>query len=141
MGEGGGGGGRKAQNIMYTHAHHEREARSPLRLGSRTRVRALEALGVFDALSCYLSLIFKHSDTKWDKKSTVDQILGGWGGRSPVVPSGGTRGGHGGANAPPVRGFAPHLPPQSEWDFYFIFFYFFFFFYLCIFYLCIEWKV
>ena len=28
--------------------------------------RALEALGVFYALSCYLSLILEHSDTKWD---------------------------------------------------------------------------
>ena len=39
------------------------------------------ALGVFDALSCHLSLIFKHSDTKWDKKQTnkqtVNQILRG----------------------------------------------------------------
>ena len=50
-------------------------------------------------------------------------------------------GGNGGANAPPVRGFAPHLPPQSEWIFFFFFllfffftfffFFFFFFFYLC----------
>ena len=43
----------------------------------RDRLRALEALGVFDALSCYLSLIFKHSDTTWDLKNIVDQILGG----------------------------------------------------------------
>ena len=30
-----------------------------------------------NALSCYLSLIFKHSDTKWDlkKRNLVDQIL------------------------------------------------------------------
>ena len=49
---------------MCMHAHPKREARSPLRPGSRAHLRALEALGVFDALSCYLSLIFKHSDTK-----------------------------------------------------------------------------
>ena len=33
---------------------------------------------VFYALVCYLSLIFKHSDTKWDKKKqyNVNHILG-----------------------------------------------------------------
>ena len=65
---------------MCEQAHHEREAQSPLRPGSR----ALEALGGFDALSCYPSLIFKHSDTKWEKKNIVDQILGG--GWAPVAP-------------------------------------------------------
>ena len=41
------------------------------------------------------------------------------------------QGGHGGANAPQVKGFAPppHLPPQSEWDFFFFFFFFFFYFF------------
>ena len=58
----GGGGGAKAYKCAL-HAHHEREARSPLRPGSRARLKALEALGVFDALLCYLILIFKHSDT------------------------------------------------------------------------------
>ena len=58
------GGGAKN---MYAHVHHERETRP----GSR----ALEALGVFYALSCYLSIIFKHSGTNWDK-NIVDQILG-----------------------------------------------------------------
>ena len=35
-----------------------------------------------------LSLIYKHSDTKWDFKNTVDQILGGGGGvlRPPLNP-------------------------------------------------------
>ena len=51
-----GGGGGRAYKIMCAHAYHEREARSPLRP---------EALGVFDGLSSYLSLIFKHSETKW----------------------------------------------------------------------------
>ena len=41
----GGGGGR----ICAGSAHHEREARSPLRPGSRARL-ALEALWVIDAL-------------------------------------------------------------------------------------------
>ena len=47
-----GGGG--AQKIMWVHAHHELEARSPLRPGSRARLKlkALEALGVFDGFSC-----------------------------------------------------------------------------------------
>ena len=39
----GGGGGEVAQN-MRAHTHHEREALSPLRPGSRVRLRALEAL-------------------------------------------------------------------------------------------------
>ena len=59
MGEGGGGG-----EIMRAHAHHEARSPNPLRQGSRARLRALEALNGFDALLCYLSLIFKHSDTK-----------------------------------------------------------------------------
>ena len=50
------------------------------------------------------------------------------------VCSGGTRGGGGhwgGANAPPVRGFAPPLaPPSQNGIFFFFFFYFFFFFFL-----------
>ena len=43
-------------------AHHITSPKS-LTAGSRARLRALEALGVCDARSCYLSLIFKHSDT------------------------------------------------------------------------------
>ena len=59
-------------------AHHERKAQSPLQPGSRARLRSLEALEVFDALLCYLSLILKRSDTKLDiKKPTVGQIFGG----------------------------------------------------------------
>ena len=37
---------------------------------------------VLDALSCYMSLSFKHSDTKWD---THTHFRGG-GGRAPVAP-------------------------------------------------------
>ena len=58
---------------------------------------------------------------------------------APTVASfsGGTRGGHGGANAPPVRGFAPPLaPPVRMGFFFFLFFLFnfllFFFFFLLI---------
>ena len=50
-----GGGGAKD---YVRDAQHEREARSPLRPGSRARLRALEALEIFGALSCYLSVIF-----------------------------------------------------------------------------------
>ena len=53
-----GGGGAKD----YVHAHSSR-ARSPKSLTAGVQ----EAFRVFDALSCYLSLILKHSDTKWDK--------------------------------------------------------------------------
>ena len=59
---------------MCTHTHHEREARSPLRPGSRSRLRALEAREVFYALSCYLNPIFKHSDTKWDAKNPPNVV-------------------------------------------------------------------
>ena len=48
------------------------QAQSPLRPG------ALDALWVFDALSCYLSLILKHSDTKWGFFFFFLQILGGY---------------------------------------------------------------
>ena len=62
----GGGGGGGATNDC-AHVHHEREARSPfIRPGSRAHVRAMEALRVFNTILCYLSLIFEHSDTKWD---------------------------------------------------------------------------
>ena len=63
---------RGALKIMCVHAHYEREARRPLRPGSRALKWALEALGFFFyyySLSCYLSFIFKHSDTKWDLKN------------------------------------------------------------------------
>ena len=39
----------------------------------------------FRCLSCYLSIMFKRFDTKWNKNITVDQILGG-GGAPPLNP-------------------------------------------------------
>ena len=43
---------RGAQKIMCVHSHHERSPKSLIiRPGSMTRLRALEALRVFDALS------------------------------------------------------------------------------------------
>ena len=57
----------------------QREARSPLWSGSRAVKRTLQEYKVFDALSCYLSLIFKHLDTNIEGKNTVDQNLGGGG--------------------------------------------------------------
>ena len=72
---------------MCANAHYRSGVtRSPLRQRSRAHLRALEALGVFDALSCYLSLISKHSDTKWDLKNTVRSIFFFWGGGAPVAP-------------------------------------------------------
>ena len=65
-------------------------AQSPLRPGCRPHLRALEALRFFFMLSCYLSLIFKHSYTKWDKKNTHSQsrfMGGGGGGRHAPVAS------------------------------------------------------
>ena len=65
-----------AQNYVSAHTS---QARSPLiRSGSRGRLRALETLRFLNAFSCYLSLVLKHSDTKWDTiKHIVNQNLGG----------------------------------------------------------------
>ena len=56
------GGG--VQKIMIAHTHHKLKIRSHLLLQPARG----PAFWVFDALMCYLSLIFKHSDTKWDYK-------------------------------------------------------------------------
>ena len=47
-------------------------AQSPksLTAGFRGPPKGFVSSPVFDALSCYLSLIFKHSDTKWGYKKT-----------------------------------------------------------------------
>ena len=55
-----GGGGGGVRKRLYVRPH-------------------IRALWVFDALSCYLSLIFKHSDTKWDKKNSQSNFF--WGAR------------------------------------------------------------
>ena len=61
----------------------KKKKESLIRPGSRARLRALEALGGFDALSCNLSLIFKHSEYKMEYKTNiVYQILGG----APAAP-------------------------------------------------------
>ena len=70
-----------AQKIVCVHAHHEHEARCPLRQGSRARLRSLEALSVFDALLCYiwalsLSILMQNGI----KKPKVNQISRGGGG-------------------------------------------------------------
>ena len=57
-----------AQKIIWAHTHHLWPA------GVKGPLKVLEVLGVYDALSRYLSLIFKHSDTKWDTNHIVDQI-------------------------------------------------------------------
>ena len=54
-----GGGG--ANDYVPMHAHYERGTELPF---GRARLRALEAIGLFNALSSYLSLIVKHSDKK-----------------------------------------------------------------------------
>ena len=70
-----------AQKIICAHAHFESEPRRPL----RPRCKVLEALGVFNALSCYfMSLIFKHSDTRWDFKR--HRLANFFGGRAYCAP-------------------------------------------------------
>ena len=71
-----GGGGAKDYVRARTSRARSLKSLIILRPGSRARFRALEALRVIDALSCYLSLIFKHSDTKC--RSTF--FFGGGGG-------------------------------------------------------------
>ena len=65
-----GGRGKRCAAVMCVLTNHKREERSPLGPGFRACLRAVEAVRVFDALSCYLSLTFKHSDTKWDLKNS-----------------------------------------------------------------------
>ena len=67
--------------MIYVRARTSR-ARRAKSLGSRVIKRALEALGVADDLSCYLSLNFKHSDTKWDFKNSLLNFRG----PAPVAP-------------------------------------------------------
>ena len=47
-------------------AHHERKARNPFNSGGihGVRLKSTGRIMVLNALSCYLGLIFKHSDTK-----------------------------------------------------------------------------
>ena len=66
-----GGGGGRLYMCARTHTHPERETRSPLRPGR-----------VFNnALSCYLSLIFKHSEEEKNgrKKHSRSNFRGGGG--------------------------------------------------------------
>ena len=78
---------RGAQKIMCTNAHNEPETRSPFWQGFRARLKALEALGFFNALESYLSPVFKHSDFffLWFKK---DYILFNFRGAACCAPTG-----------------------------------------------------
>ena len=62
-------------------AHHERKhARNAFNssgVHNRARLKALEALWILDALSCYSRLSLKNSDTRLNKKKIVDQNLEG----------------------------------------------------------------
>ena len=99
----GGGGGLK--RLCARSAHHEHEDLKS-KVGVQGPLKGLEALEsrVLDGLSCYLSLILKHSYTKRGKTQTppppqkkmVDLfffglffylfLLGGGGGGAPVAP-------------------------------------------------------
>ena len=71
---GGGGGGRNRLCACDTKPEVPYSCcRGP---GLAYNLRALEALGVFDTLSCYLSLVFKHSDTKLDNKKQNSRSWG-----------------------------------------------------------------
>ena len=72
----GGGGAGGAKDYERSCTSRAQSPKSILRPGSRAGLRALEALGVFHALSCYLRLIFL-SILKQDgiKKTIADHIL------------------------------------------------------------------
>ena len=77
-----------AQNIMCMHAHHKHEDWSPLRPGSRTRLRALEALGVLmlsRAIWALLSILIQNGIKK---QNIADHLFfgGGGGGGPPATP-------------------------------------------------------
>ena len=70
---------RGAQKIMFPHALYER--------GTELTSAGVQGQGCFNALSCYLSLIFKHSDFfLMDLKNIVDPILGGGAVAPPLDP-------------------------------------------------------
>ena len=57
------------QKIMGAHIHITSvKPEVPMGRGLGPALGPWKLSGVFDALSCYLSLISKYSDTKWDKK-------------------------------------------------------------------------
>ena len=59
------GGGGGAKDYVRARTHHEREAWSPLTAGVQGPLKGPgSSLGFW----CYLSLIFTHSDIKWDWK-------------------------------------------------------------------------
>ena len=72
---------RGVQKIMCRHTHYEREALSPLRPGSRVRLRALEAIRVFYAISCATWALFVRQSEKNGIKNTQSIQFGGGGGR------------------------------------------------------------
>ena len=84
------GGG--AQKIIFVHTHHERKVSTRWGVQGPLKVKGphLEAFGVFDALSCYLSLFLSIlHDTKWDakKKCRSKFRVGGGGGGGWCAPS------------------------------------------------------
>ena len=70
---GGGGGAGRKRLCARTHIIRARSPKSPYGLGPK-------ALGGFDALSCYLGPIFKHSETKMGLKNTQSIKFEGGGG-------------------------------------------------------------
>ena len=80
------------QRLLCAHcAQYEREAPTSLTAGVQGPLKGHGSSEVLDALSCYLSLIFKHSDTKWNtekhsRSGGVFFFLGGGGGRRGLLP-------------------------------------------------------
>ena len=71
-----GGGGRKCLCVCVRTYMTSAKRGVPYKTGVQCILKGPGSSRVLDALSCYLSLIIKHSDTKWDKKNIVDQSLG-----------------------------------------------------------------
>ena len=76
------GGGRKR---IWARAHCEREARSPLRPGSRARLGLWKLSGFLMLSRAIWALFFKHSDTKWEEKKTHSRS-NFRGGGAPIAP-------------------------------------------------------
>ena len=80
---------KRLSRTALVHIHHEFKAWCPLQLGSWPAKGPWSSRGL-DALSYYyyVSLIFKHSDIKWDEKNQSN--IGGGGGKCTCVPPSGS---------------------------------------------------
>ena len=70
----GGGGGGGMQKIMYAQSTSRAQSVKSITAGIQGLLKGPGSSRVLDALSCYLSLILKHSVTKQDAKTQSIKI-------------------------------------------------------------------